>query len=639
MQTNFYRNVTPHLKFYNTLGEGKTTGDTIALILKTVNTYANSPFIKRTVEILSAGNPDENEFCKRLFDVACKLVNYERDPEGHEIVFTPKLLVEVGQGDCKKFTTFILSVLQAKAIQAAAKAVSYKGIDWEHIYVIAPRPDGSYITLDPVNHCRFNSEVNYAKAQIFYTNGSKSEKMNGNKLSLMGSLGGLSQNKLYQDVSDAAAQVLGDASQSFGGSRDNLRSCYNRHTMAGLGNDYMDGVHDDHENESMDGMGKKVKLKVPKVINKIATKGKAAAHKASVKHQAHKAARKAARPAKKAKRREKRKKIFKGAKKVAFAPARGAFLGLILLAGALQKTPLKINLAAHMAKTWQTDNGESLTKVWESFGGKRESLRAALAKASKTQLSGEDEMISGDGTMFIEGIGSIGVVAEAATAIALSAPILIAVTKLMKDKNITSDQQASLVEDVTQAAEDSSTAESGGDAVKTLQTQSKKASNSALIKKGNEVDDGGNEATQRDIIKDAASEPMEEPPETAADNFTADESGAENFSKAAGKSSAPAARSKAQSGGGESDGGGKPAKGNEKPGSNLPAVVDEPASTTAKNILGNYKSPTTWLKGIIMLMPFQHCDAAPYAGGLLFAAFVATSIRSTYQYLFHSVKI
>src|SRR5260221_7847907 len=86
---------------------------TVRLIIKTINTYSLSPFVQETVKILKRGNPDKMEFLKRLFGVAVKNVKYLEDAPGHEVVYTPQLLMRMGKGDCKKFTVFIASVLKA----------------------------------------------------------------------------------------------------------------------------------------------------------------------------------------------------------------------------------------------------------------------------------------------------------------------------------------------------------------------------------------------------------------------------------------------------------------------------------------------------------------------------------------------
>lgn len=460
---SFYKNITPHLKFDHVIGENVSALVTVKTIIKTVNTYANSEYIKKVVQILDKGNPNNLEFLKRLFDTCCINVKYQRDPEGHEIIFTPKLLIEVGKGDCKKFTTFILSVLKCKGIEAFAKVVSYDGSSWEHIFVIVPIDDKNklvnYITLDPVNHCKFNKEVDHKKAQVFYLNGTNSEIMDGNKLSVMGSLGNTRPRKFnfgMDGVSDAAGDFLGEVDQSFNGVRRHGANCsrHDANHLSGLGNDYINGLEDPIQINGTDDIGAKKS--------------------------------KAQKQAKKEFRKVKRKQVFKAAKKVGFAPVRAAFLALVALGGALQKTKLKINLAGKLAVLYQKDK-EGLLKIWSTFGGKPEALTKAIAKASKTSLRGEDINISGDGSFKIEGIGVVTATAAAAT-ITTAAPIFIAVMNLLKKHKIATTDELTTADKV----------------VDTLQPQDlQQTQNEPLVKAGKELDAGGNVETQKEIIKES----------------------------------------------------------------------------------------------------------------------------------------
>jgi len=621
MQGAFYKNINPHLKFNKTIGEFMDAEATVKLIIQTVNTYSNSPFIKKVVEILSKGNPSTLEFLKRLFEVACKNVSYLRDPQGHEIVFTPKLLMQVGKGDCKKFTTFIQSVLKAKGIPSQAKVVSYDGNNWAHIYAIVPTGQNSYITLDPVNHCKYNKEVDYKKAQVFNLDGTKSQIMN--KLSLMGSLGNLNNSDFLSGIGEAADDVLADIDDSFGGRRRNRRSCHNPAALAGLGNDFINGINDDYsldgeeeflsgieELEGTDELGRRKIFKRPVLKRPVLKRPvlKRPVAKIVKKVQAKRAARKT--PAAKAARKAKRKKIFKGVKKLGFAPTRAAFLALVALGGALRKSPLKINLAGKLAQIWQQDNGREIVKVWETFGGKRSALAKAISRASGTSISGEEFQVNADGS-FLSGLGVVTATAAAAT-IAAATPITIAILKLLKNKGAMTEPESNFVEDVSEVAEDVALQQSGGDIRKVVL----KAAQTNLLREGADIDEGGNVDTQREIIEEASAEPEVE------------EGDYSNFKPVARTSSKPATSLPAaklptankvvqrnaptqqpatfappeqtqipQDAQEQTQEVIETVTENSNP-RNLPSTKDQFAPR-AKNIMGGYKNPITWLKALL----------------------------------------
>ena len=114
----------------------------------------------------------------------------------------------------------------------------------------------------------------------------------------------------------------------------------------------------------------------------------------------------------KAEKKEKRKKVFKKVAKVGLAPARAAFLALVNL------NALKI--ANKLAKLYKADQ-QKLINFWTKLGGKMEALKKGIEKGSKVALSGSGEM---------------GFAIE--TAIATATPIIVAITKILKDMKITS---------------------------------------------------------------------------------------------------------------------------------------------------------------------------------------------------------
>jgi len=73
--------------------------------------------------------------------------------------------------------------------------------------------------------------------------------------------------------------------------------------------------------------------------------------------------------------------------KLALAVPRGAFLGLILLGKALEKTPIKLNLAKNLKNNWGS-KGPAISKLWYKLGGEVDILKAQISKATNSQLNG-----------------------------------------------------------------------------------------------------------------------------------------------------------------------------------------------------------------------------------------------------------
>jgi Transglutaminase-like superfamily len=158
------------------LATDATVDDTLEAIVNTVNDWSNNPF---SVEAAKAFDPKGNklDYMHRLFDWCCANVDYKLDPNGTEYINTPNLTFLNGTGDCKKITIFLASILKAAGITPVLKHVYYDGnTRYSHIYVIVPYPDlSNYITLDPTNECKFNKEVEYADATLYFLDGSKKE--------------------------------------------------------------------------------------------------------------------------------------------------------------------------------------------------------------------------------------------------------------------------------------------------------------------------------------------------------------------------------------------------------------------------------------------------------------------------------
>lgn len=471
----FYDEVKKHLTFFNDVTDNATGEDTVALINKAINKYSNGEFIKYCVKVIDSISKNDFEFCKNLFEIACVMVKYRRDPTGHEMVWSPLLLARVRKGDCKKFTTFICSVLKCKGIKSASKVVNYdQQYGWQHIYAIAYLPNREkYLVLDPVNQCKFDTEVDHRVGRVNFYDGSKS-KLIMTKLSMMGNTP--DKNITFFGLGQASDDVLGDLEEISGGR--SRKKCYNQ--INELEQTYIEGMADmiegEYEEISGDeeiGIGaKKVKQNTQKAQQKAAKKE----------------ARKS--PERKAAQKEKRQKVVKKLKGAGFTPTRVAFLALIAAGGALAKhTPIKFNLAAKIAESWLKDNGKKITAIWEKFGGKRESLRTAIIKASKVQIQGPDQW---------DGIGVVATTGLAA-AVATASPLLLLTVKLLKDQGLVNKTDATntanLIEDVT----DSSTKADGSltdAATKVIKEQA-----APLVQDAIKLDDGGNKPAQQ-VIKE-----------------------------------------------------------------------------------------------------------------------------------------
>jgi hypothetical protein len=393
----FYSNLQPKLSFNEVVKTKASSDEVVKEIIKMANEQKNSSFVLQVVKSLSYGQPDEKTFLKRVFVYACYAVKYQADPQGHEIIFTPKLLIKHGEGDCKKFSTFISAVLLAKGITPVLRVCSYAGDDWEHIYVIVP--DGkSYITLDPVNKCLYNKEVKFLYCRNYYLNGDKSKIIPMNKLSRMGNANNRSSS-MVSGLALSADAILGDMSLNPAkANRNKCRCNFKPHHIEHMAESFaMRG--EELDNEGISGIGKRQK------------------------HHLSKAERKA-------KRKRFFKRVLKKGELVAFAPARGAFLGLVLLGKLLMHSPLKINLAHKLALAYQHHPAE-INKIWEDFGGNPAKLKKAIIKGSGVTMNGYMGSYEFDFTNHAplpnSGMSGIGIytVAAAAAAVTTAMPIVL----------------------------------------------------------------------------------------------------------------------------------------------------------------------------------------------------------------------
>ncbi len=387
MQTDFTQEIKPYLQHHQIVKQKATSNEVIEEIVKVINENVNTQFTKLVVDKLSYGNPDNDTFVKRVFDYACYAVKYRKDPNGREIIFTPKLLITVGKGDCKKFTTFIAAVLKTKGIEPVLKVVSYSGHDWEHIYILYPKGN-HYITVDPVNDETFNKEVQHSHYRLYYLNGTKSKIMS-NQLESMGSH--------HQHIEeDSMMQGLGMSANSITHDLDQIANTGLQ--IFGIGCPMGDV---DHLGEGIGSLGKK--------------------HKGWF------------------------KKLLNVAKKGAFVVPRASFLGMLMLGKALEHSPLKIHLAKHMVEHWNKDNGKALSKLWEDFGGDPKVLQRTILKGMQgTGVHGIEAMNDAthldlnDNRPLVPGVNGIGFVTMAAVGGAITAalPIVVKVMSTLKKSGV-----------------------------------------------------------------------------------------------------------------------------------------------------------------------------------------------------------
>lgn len=127
-------------------------------------------------------------------------------------------------------------------------------------------------------------------------------------------------------------------------------------------------------------------------------------------------------------RREERKAGGGAVKKVALAPVRGAFLGLVALN--VRGLATKINALA-------SKGDKDIKEFWLKLGGRYDKLIDAVNTGKgKKALFGKGKGVSGANAVeYSEGIGAV-TLATATAAIAAAAPALLAISKLFKKKGI-----------------------------------------------------------------------------------------------------------------------------------------------------------------------------------------------------------
>lgn len=293
-----------------------------------MNRESGRPFVRLLAKKLYS--PDALTFFKNVFSYVCRNVRYKLDPEGQEFVYRPATTVNNGIGDCKKMSVLIAAILKAAGYEPLLKHVFYNGEKYTHIYVIVPH-SGTYVTLDPVNDCRYNQEVNYSRANVYNLKGQRMDLFTGAK----------STGRGYRGFTDgiyiASSQITDDL--------ETVARCKGigaTITAADLVN-----IYDLDEATAGIGARKRKQSGKPKKT--------------------------------KEERKENRKKVLAKFKKVGLAGPRGAFLGLL----ALNFT----GIAGKLAQAWAKHPGE-IENFWKKLGGDVNAFKKAIAKGAKTKIQG-----------------------------------------------------------------------------------------------------------------------------------------------------------------------------------------------------------------------------------------------------------
>ena len=299
--------------------------DTLRLIVNAVNVCSKSPFV---LDIVRTFQPSDANFNKRVFDYVCRNAKYQLDVPGTEEVWTPEKVIREGRFDCKKVTVLLSSVLKAAGFEPVLKHVYYKGAngelkDYTHIYVILPNPDlSNYITLDPTNDCKYNSEVESSKQTLYFLNGKKMD------LHMMGRAANISPDQAPAII---PASTLPINTNSFS-SQTHSAACDMENQLRSICGTESIGLHNKEGNFDYTLAGS----------------------------------------------------VLHAAKIPLLAIPRAAFLGLLYLGAALRKTSLKIHLPFQLAQAWVVDPS-GVHKMWWEFGGQADAaaLKAAVLAGIK----------------------------------------------------------------------------------------------------------------------------------------------------------------------------------------------------------------------------------------------------------------
>jgi hypothetical protein len=123
---------------------------------------------KELAEYLYSKSKTDRELYKNIFDFCYHHIQYHLDRKGIEELRRPaRTWKDRKHGvDCDDYTMFIASILYNLGKPFGFRIAKYSKPNYQHIYLIVPVEDGTYITIDPVLDT-FNYEKPYTSKKDF----------------------------------------------------------------------------------------------------------------------------------------------------------------------------------------------------------------------------------------------------------------------------------------------------------------------------------------------------------------------------------------------------------------------------------------------------------------------------------------
>lgn len=107
------------------------------------------------------------ETLQNIFDFVFTYIEYELDSRTAEQLRRPLRTLHDQKGDCDCYSILIGSILYNLNIPFTFRVTAYSDPNrFQHVYVIVPKPEGGYYTVDPVLD-RFNEEKAYSNKQDY----------------------------------------------------------------------------------------------------------------------------------------------------------------------------------------------------------------------------------------------------------------------------------------------------------------------------------------------------------------------------------------------------------------------------------------------------------------------------------------
>ena len=161
----------------------------------------NAEPIRRDTEGFSKQYKADKEGLRELWRFVKSNIRYKEDPDGYQFIKTPARLWRDGEGDCKSFTLFIVSVLQNLKIPYTIRFARYQSGPVTHVYPIAHLPKQDVI-LDAVWQSFDREKQYYGKPEDFKFGKNMSE------IYKLGSIGAsISPEQLASDWTRATASI------------------------------------------------------------------------------------------------------------------------------------------------------------------------------------------------------------------------------------------------------------------------------------------------------------------------------------------------------------------------------------------------------------------------------------------------